>query len=495
MNDTVITQADWVAVGPLPKDSAAGLTGASSEIADMNYSAHCMISGEMEKRNGADGKPYHIGFQLRLPENWNKKFLFQGGGGTDGFIAPAVGSVPSHGSTAVPALKRGYAVVSMDGGHQDMTPAFGADQQARINFAYAAIGKVTAVAKQLIETMYHDKLQYSYFMGCSNGGREAMMAAMRYPLEFDGVIAGNPGFRLSKAAMGEAWDSQHFLAAAPKNAQGQRIVANALTQQDLDSLTAGILNRCDAKDGLKDGIVNQWEHCDFKPEMVQDKIGEEKVALLNAVFNGAKNSRGDHIYSGWPYDAGINSPGWRAWKIGTSQTAEPNALNFTLGAGSLPNYFMTPHSPRFSILDFNFDTDPAKTVQVGGINDADSTDLSTFKARGGKMIVFEGVSDPVFSANDLRDWYLQLQQDTANAREAVRLFNIPGMTHCGDGPALDNFDPLTALENWHEKDVAPESMVATGKAFPGKSQPLCAYPKTANYVGGDKNQAASFECR
>ena len=148
-----------------------------------------MVSGELEKRTGADGKPYYIGYQMRLPENWNGKFLFQGGGGMDGFIAPAVGATPVAGSTAVPALKRGYAVVSMDGGHQGAGDAsFGADQQARLNLAYQSTGKVTQAAKLLIRQAYQAEPKHSYFMGCSNGGREAMLAAMRYPTEFDGVV-------------------------------------------------------------------------------------------------------------------------------------------------------------------------------------------------------------------------------------------------------------------------------------------------------------------
>lgn len=137
----------------------------------------------------------------------------------------------------------------------------------------------------------------------------------------------------------------------------------------------------------------------------------------------------------------------------------------------------------------------AKTEQIGGLNNSDSTDLSTFKARGGKMIVFEGVSDPVFSAVDLRDWYKQLLNDTKGARDAVRLFNVPGMTHCGGGAALDDFDPLTALEQWHDKGKAPEAMLAQGKAFPNKTQPLCAYPKVATYVRGNVDKASSFVCK
>lgn len=485
-----ITSGKWFSGGKLPADAAGALTGSSKAAADLVFVAHCELNGEMEHYTGADGKPYHIGFQLRLPENWNGNFLYQGGGGMDGFIAPAIGATPIRGSTAVPALNRGYAVVTSDSGHQQPNADFAADQQARINYAYAATGKVTAVAKQLVRTAYQSDLQHSFYMGCSNGGRAAMMAAMRYPLEFDGIVAGNPGFRLSRAAIGQAWDNQHFQAAAPDG-----IVANALTQQDLDAVVQGVLNRCDANDGAKDGIINAWESCDFKPEMVENEIGADKVKLLNSIFGGAKNTRGEQVYSGWFYDTGLNTSGWRAWKLGNSQTTEANGRNFTLGAMSLPNYFMTPRNPEFTWAQFDFDSDVIKTAQTAAINDAASTDLGSFTARGGKMIIVEGVSDPVFSAMDLRDWYKQLLADTRGARDAVRLFNVPGMAHCGEGKALDNFDPLTALEQWHKTGNAPESMIATGKAFPEKSQPLCAYPKIATYTGGDMDKAESYICK
>ena len=490
---TEITRAEWVANQAMQQDGMAAMTGASANAQIMP--THCLLEGTIEPRKGADGKDYATTFQLRLPAQWNQKFLFQGGGGMNGFLGPAVGSVPFRNSSATPALLRGYAVVSTDGGHRGRDASFAADQQARLDLAYAAIGKVTTAAKQLIGKLYQNQPQKSYFMGCSNGGREAMMAAQRYPLEFDGVIAGNPGFRLAYAAVGEAWDNQHFMAAAPKNAQGDKIFANALTQADLDTVSQAVLERCDAKDGLKDGLVNAWESCDFRPEMVQKQLGRKKVALLKAVFGGAKNSRGENVYASWPYDAGVSSEGWRAWKLGDSQTAEPNARNITLGVGSLSSLFMTPYNPNFDTMKFDFDRDVANIRPMAGIYNADSTNLTTFNSRGGKMLVIQGVSDPVFSTNDLRDWYKQMQQDTAGSANAARLFMVPGMAHCGTGPALDDFDPLTALENWAEKGQAPERLLAQGKTFPGKTMPLCAYPKVATYTGGDENKATSFACK
>lgn len=496
--NTGITKTEWIPAGDLPQDKNAAMSGASGQA--VKAGAHCVISGKIEKRIGVNGKLYAIAFQLRLPEQWNKKFLFQGGGGTNGVVSPAIGKAPVRGSDALPALSRGYAVVSTDSGHGggSRDTSFSEDQLARLNYAYASTGKVTAAAKQLIEKMYQTLPQKSYFMGCSNGGREAMHAAMRYPQEFDGIVAGNPGFRLSRAAVGEAWDNQHFLKFAPTNEKGEKIVSQALTQADLDAVSKGVLNRCDAKDGLSDGIVNAWEKCDFQPEMIENQIGKQKVALLKALFGGAKNSRDENVYASFPYDAGVNTKGWRMWKHGTSETGTPNSINFSMGVKSLAEYFMTPHNTKFDTLKFDFDRDVAKTAEIGGINDATSTDLGYFQAKGGKMIIFEGVSDPVFSANDLRDWYKLLNQNMKNVPDFARMFMVPGMNHCGTGPATENFDPLTALEQWAEQGKAPDFILAkAGKELPNpsKEMPLCAYPKIAVYKGGDENKASSFVCK
>ncbi|MDO5056459.1 MAG: tannase/feruloyl esterase family alpha/beta hydrolase [Lautropia sp.] len=491
--NTTIDQVRWVQEGGLPMDANSAMTGAAAHTYRMGE--HCVVRGEIESRTGADGRHYGTRFELRLPADWNQRLLFQGGGGTNGFVADAVGRIPVRGATATPALLRGYAVVSTDTGHQGRDTHFGRDQQARLDYAYAAIGKVTATARQLVDLMYRTMPRQTFFMGCSNGGREAMMAAMRYPLDFDGVIAGNPGFRLSRAALAQSWDSQQLLKAAPADAEGQKILANALTPRDMDAVVEGVLARCDALDGLKDGLVNAWERCDFRPEMVEGAIGAGKVALLKAIFEGAHTRQGEAVYSSWPYDAGLNAGNWRDWKLGHSQTAEPDARNITLGAHSLPHYFMTPYQEDFDTFRVDFDRDVARTVQIGAINDAVSTDLGTFKARGGRMIVFQGVSDPVFSAHDLRDWFRRLQHDTPGTDSFARLFMVPGMTHCGGGRALDDFDPLTALEQWHDTGEAPERIVAQGKAFAGRTQPLCPYPLEATYQQGDENAAESFACQ
>lgn len=501
-----ITEAEYIKEGMSQLDPNRMFTGASNHT--FKLPAHCLVRGEVTRHKGADGKDYALRFELRLPDEWANKFIFQGGGGTDGFLANAIGTIPLYGATELPALARGFAVVSMNGGHDGLDASFGLDQQARLDYAYAAIGKVTDTAKRLIQAYYQKAPQHSFFMGCSNGGREAMMAAQRYPTQFDGVVAANPGFHLSRAGVSEAWDTKQLMKIAPKDQNGKKVLANALSDQDLNLLSDAVLKKCDAIDGLKDGIINDYLACDFKPEEIQCKAGDtknclsaKKVQTIKAVFSGPKDSQGNDLYSDWPYDAGVNAMGWRMWKLGSSQDADkPDALNATLGLNSLQFYFMTPPNMEVNPSNFDFDKDVVKTNETGAINDATSTMLSTFKARGGKLIVIQGVSDPVFSANDIKRWYENTSKhtdgDMNKTREWGRLFMVPGMTHCGGGPALDDIDPLTAIDNWVTKNQAPAYLPAKGgQAFPEKSQPICPFPQVAKYNGkGDANNINSFHC-
>ncbi len=397
----------------------------------------------------------------------------------------------------------------MNGGHDGTDASFGHDQKARLDYAYAAIGKVTQAAKDITKSYYKSQPKYSYFMGCSNGGREAMMASQRYPTEFDGVVAGNPGFHLSRAGLGEIWDTQQLYSIAPKNKQGLKVLANALSDADLKLLSDSVLAKCDALDGVKDGIINDYLHCSYDPSVLQctstngsQCLSKQKISVVKAIFGGAKDSKGQQIYSGWPYDAGINTPGWRVWKLGFSQ--DPNksdAINATLGADSMRNYFMTPANPNADLTKFNFDRDVQKVYETGAINDANSTMMNTFAKQGSKLIIIQGLSDPVFSANDIKTWYQDTVKNTSNgdqteARNWNRLFMVPGMTHCGGGAGLDDLDPLTAIQNWVENKNAPEFLAAKGKAFPGKSQPVCSFPKVAIYNGkGDINFIESYQCK
>jgi len=506
--DLRISRAEAIPAGTLPADNPgrAALTGAARAKAAMP--AHCLVEGTIDPRVGAGGVEYGIGFQLRLPEAWSGRFLFQGGGGLDGVVGEALGAIPVSGATAPPALLRGYAVASTDSGHRGRDNAdasFGLDQQARIDFAYGAVGAVAREAKGLIAARYGRAPAHAYFMGCSNGGRSALTAATRFPTAFDGIVAGAPAFRLSRAALGQIWDMRAFLAAAPKDPEGKPILAEAFSEADLALVAGAVLKTCDAADGLADGAVEAVASCRFDPASLAcpgDKtvtcLSQPQVDALRRSFGGAQDSQGHPVYASWPWDPGLAAPGWRAWKLGTSKTATPNARNATLGPAAITNYFLTPPDPGFDALRFDFDRDTPRTAETAAINDPTGTFLSTFTARGGRLLVYQGVADPVFSARDLVEHWQELTRHNGGAAafaDRARLFLVPGMNHCGGGPALDDFDPLTAIESWVEKGEAPDRMPARGTAFPGRTRPLCPYPQEARYQGGEPDTAESFACR
>ncbi|MFH6784582.1 MULTISPECIES: tannase/feruloyl esterase family alpha/beta hydrolase [Methylobacterium] len=506
--DLRITRAEAIPAGTLPADNPgrAALTGAARAKAALP--AHCLVEGIIDPRVGAGGVEYGIGFQLRLPEAWNGRFLFQGGGGLDGVVGEALGAIPVSGATAPPALLRGYAVASTDSGHRGRDNAdasFGLDQQARIDFAYGAVGTVAREAKGLIAARYGRAPAHAYFMGCSNGGRSALMAATRFPAAFDGIVAGAPAFRLTRAALGQVWDTQAFLSAAPKDQEGRPVLAEALSEADLALVAGAVLKTCDAADGLMDGAVEAVASCRFDPASLAcpgDKgaacLSRPQVEALRRSFGGAHDSQGRPVYASWPWDPGLAAPGWRAWKLGTSKTAVPNARNATLGPAAIANYFLTPPDPGFDALRFDFDRDTPRIAETATINDPTGTFLSTFTARGGRLLVYQGVADPVFSARDLVGHWQELARHNGGApafSERARLFLVPGMTHCGGGPALDDFDPLSAIEAWVEGGRAPDRMLARGTAFPGRTRPLCPFPREARYQGGEADEAESFSCK
>jgi feruloyl esterase len=367
------------------------------------------------------------------------------------------------------------------------TAALPSTSRARLDLSYAAIGVVTQVAKYIIGLHYGRNPDHSLFMGYSNGGREAMIAAQRFPTECDGIVAGNPGFHLSAAAVATVFDVRQFMSIAPGG-----ILSQALTDEDLTKVSSAILASCDAADGVEDGLVSAPSRCSFGSKDLAGLLTAEKATALGRVMDGAVDNEGHPIYSDWPFDPGIASPNCRIWKLGFSPAVESDALNVLIGGQSVPKLFLTPPSDGLpSELDFGAMAGNAR--ETGALFDATSTYLSTFAARGGKMIIFHGNADPVFSANDIRHWYDRATTNTQD--DFARMFMVPGMAHCGGGPAQDDFDPLTLLEDWIDSNTPPDLMPAEGAAFPGKEMPVCAYPQEAIYVGSDPNNLNSYACR
>ncbi|MCB5364817.1 tannase/feruloyl esterase family alpha/beta hydrolase [Pusillimonas sp. CC-YST705] len=516
------------------------ITKASQNGAEESSPAHCLVEGNLHARKSeVDNQQYAIGFEVRLPEDWNGRFFFQGGGGTDGAINPAMGSLPGEGNTTT-ALALGYAVASTDGGHKsvdDGTPAggslFGLDPQARVDYGYNAVGEVTQVAQNLIERHYDSAAHHSYFVGCSNGGRQGMVAASRFAHLYDGIIAGNPGFNLPQAGIQHAWDNQQFAKVAPIDADsGLPIIQDAFTMQDMGLVANAALQQCDALDGLADGLISNLAACDatFDPDQHLPRcegakdascLSAEQIDALKGVFGGPKNSQGEQLYASWPWDAGVGEMGWRLWKLAmpfpNPTPTIPNSIIATMGGSSLPYVFMTPPSPVSGaghglidyLLSYNFDSDAPGIYRTNNVytesamsfmTPPNPSDLSAFRDRGSKMIVYHGNSDPVFSVHDTINWYENLGAADAKAADYARLFTIPGQNHCSGGPSTSQFDMLTALVDWVEEGKAPDQIIAQASAGSSlgdnvQSRPLCPHPQYAQYDGkGDPKVASSFAC-
>lgn len=477
-----VTQTEWFAAGaPLPRGRRGGPPVASS------LPAYCRFDGVIDPRVGAAGAAYGIGFALALPEDWNGRFLFQGGGGLNGTVQTPLGA-SAAGDT--PALARGFAVVSTDTGHQGTGPFDGSflqDQQASLDFAYVAVGRVAEIAKRIIAQHYGRPPDYSYFAGCSTGGREGMLMTQRYPTYFDGVISGAPAMRTSYSGIGDRWVAVTLNEIAPKDAEGRPVTREALSERDKQTVMDGIVAACDANDGLEDGLIFNVTACTFDPKTLvcsgaktDGCLSMAQATTLEKAFAGPKDSRGRQVYPGFAWDTGL---------------AVTQGLPGLLHGGQVLGGTATTIGMDVDAAVDRVLTDPAEPLTTT----SRWTNLNTFSGHGGKLLFWHGVSDPWFSALDTVDYYERLTAANGGpdqVREWSRLFLVPGAGHCGGGPSLDTFDALSAMVRWVERDEAPDRVTATGRAFPGRSRPLCAYPAHAHYRGqGDPEDAANFECR
>jgi feruloyl esterase len=475
-----ITDAKNVAAGPVTVSAGGPPTSVQAP-------ARCSVHGIIGAHTGADGKQYGIRFELALPESWNGRLLYQGGGGLNGSVQPPLG-LTAVGDT--PALTRGFAVVSSDSGHEGAVfdSSFLRDQQAALDFLYQDIGKVMAVARPLVAKHYGKAASHSYFVGCSTGGREAMISAQRYPNEFDGIVAGAPAMRTNYSNLATRWVTVSLNAAAPKDDQGHSVTAQALSDSDRKLVVNGLLKSCDALDGVKDGMVFDRQHCQFDPKVLQcegaktdECLSPTQVEAVKRAFAGPRTASGIQVYPGFPYDTGIAFKG-------------PGIPGLLSGG-------LSPVGPSPMGTQMNVEAEAAAAHdarEMAGDTNA-WTNLSSYTAHSGKLIFYHGLSDPWFSALDTLGYYERLTPDNGPGpvSDWSRLFLVPGMGHCAGGEAaLDRFDMLSAIVDWVEQGHPPEKVIATGKAFPNRSRPLCPYPRHAHYRGsGDPESAENFECK
>jgi len=315
----------------------------------------------------------------------------------------------------------------------------------------------------------------------------------------------------SGATVAAMWNTIQFNAIAPQDASGNRILSKAFSNSDLKLVANAVNARCDAADGVVDGLAQNVNACKaFDPSVLQCAGGKTdsclssaQVGALKSVFAGPRNSAGKALYTGQPWDAGLAAPGWRSWTLGNSTTATPDARYITLMVDALVNEFFTPPDLSFNPLAFNFDTDPARMAAYSAVYDTYADDkLAAYKQRGGKLLFIHGMSDPIFSAFDTVDYYERLAANNggiAATQNFARTFLVPGMNHCSGGPATDNFDSIQTMVDWVEKGIAPQSIAAkalpTNADFPNRTRPLCPYPQFAKYKGsGSVEDASNFVC-
>lgn len=453
--------------------------------------AFCRVRGVLRPTSDSE-----IRFEVWMPErNWNHRLLGTGNGGFAGTM---------HYSGMADYLKRGYATAGDDTGHQgdaqDASWAYRHPEKI-VDFGYRGLHLTTESAKSIVSAYYGGAAKKSYFDSCSDGGREALMEAQRFPEDYDGILAGAPANNWTRLLAASVEVSQVFVGNP----------AGYISSLKLAAITAAVLKQCDAQDGLKDGILNDPRNCHFDPATMLCKKGDELTCLtapqvqsLKTIYRGGVDDEGRPIFPGLM--PGDEAHLWKSWLVGDG----PGVSLYT------QNYFryMVFDDPRWSALaadpDAALRAADAKTAQA--LN-AVNPDLSRFAERGGKLIVYHGWNDPAISPLNTVDYFGQVQarMGAAKTAEFARLYMVPGMGHCSGGPGATSFGQLGSttakgpkygvfddLVAWEEQGRAPAAIVATKYDAAGKVQmtrPLCPYPQEAKYDGaGDPNDSASFVC-
>jgi feruloyl esterase len=489
LENTTIVLAESVTSGTLAvSEQAPTLQG---------LPAFCRVTGIMRPTSDSE-----IHFEVWMPEkDWNGRFLGTGNGGFAGSI---------YYQQLAGYLRRGFATAGTDTGHQaegtDASWAFGHPEKVK-DFGWRAIHLMTERARQVISAYYSRPQQKAYFDACSDGGREALMEAERFPEDYDGILAGAPA---------NAWSS--LLAAGV--ADLHTLVADPRAYIPISKLAAiqkAALAACDASDGVKDGIINDPPTCHFDPAVLQckgedtkDCLTQPQVASLKMLYGGAKDEQGQVFFPGFSMG---DETGWREWVIGE----DPEA---SLGARFVRNNFryIVTGDPRWNTLsaDVNATLRQSKEKSAADL-DSTNPDLSRFAARGGKLILYHGWDDAAISPQNTVAFFNEVQKTMGSEKmdSFARLYMVPGMEHCAQGPgpnAFGQFGMETAkgpkyglfdsLEDWVEKG-SPASDVFATKYAPGEggamkpvmTRPLCAYPSVVKYKGsGDTNDAANFTC-
>ena len=438
----------------------------------------------------------HIHFEAWLPlSNWNGRIQMIGNVGYSSSI---------NVNELARLVRQGAAAVATDTGHEGGELDFGyGNDDAIADWGSRAVHESIVSAKALAARFYGRAPRYSYFAGCSTGGHQALMEAQRYPADFDGILAGHPGNNRTNLNFGFLWQ---FLANHERGDNSHPI----LTAPDLTLVNRAAIKLCDAVDGVADGVIADPRQCKFAPVQLRctagktpDCLSDRQVRALDQMYAGARRrDTGESIYPGWPVgsEAPEGAGGWHAYWANPARPEEPQRVDY------FRHWVFNDPGWNWWSFDWGKGVDIAR-ARMAPLVDAVSPDLSAFERRGGKIILYQGWSDPVVSAYDTIAYYKRMTAATPRAASFSTLFLVPGMGHCTGGPGATDFFSGTdasenislALQDWVEKGAKPGRILAvhrqTRETANSFSRPICAWPRRAQYKGrGNTADAANFIC-
>jgi feruloyl esterase len=482
----------------LPQLPEVTITSVTEET---QFAPHCKVAGVI-------GPEIH--FELLLPEKWNGKFVMGGGGGF-------VGSVINT-SLMLGSLQAGYATVGTDTGHQahPLDASWAHNNLERlVNFGHQAVHRTAVTAKALTRAYYQNDIARSYFTGCSRGGGQALMEAQRYPEDFDGIVSGAPAYNWPMlGAM--ATQINQVMYPDPKD-----IEAAVVGPKEQELIESSYLEKCDEQDGIKDGILNDPRQCKFdvatllcKGKKNDSCLSKEQLAAVKVIYDGPKDEKGNAMFYGFPFGGENSIGGWPRWLTGgmkyqadldefqggvdVGDIEAPTAPNLFYAFGNGIMKYFVYNDPEWTYKNYNFDTFHKDAELAAATLNATNPDLSDFRKRGGKLLMYTGWSDAAITALGTVGYYEDVLAHDETAAKDVRLFMVPGVEHCfgGPGPSWANY--LTEIDKWVETGKAPDQITAyflNEKMQPTGSRLLCAYPQVAKYDGkGDTRDVSSFSC-
>lgn len=460
--------------------------------ADANAPAHCKVTGVLSPE---------IAFEVSLPSKWNGRFYMIGNGG---FAGDSLDD-PGRAAQRNEALRLGFAFAQTNTGH-DSRKEPGAtfvmsNPQKAIDYAYRAVHLTAITAKDITKDYYGKAVSHAYWNSCSNGGRQGLMEAQRFPEDFDGVVANAPWSDQTGFTMGAIWNQQALSAAA-------------LTPAKLAMLADKVMGKCDAIDGLKDGLIDDPRKCNFDParDVPACRAGADAPDCLTAaqaeaiakVYSGPV-SNGKQIFPGYMPGSeavvqglfgGGNGSNWLNVIVSPQPGRKP--ADFNLAEGAIQYLAHKPPQPDYDYRTFDFGRDTHMLDDWSKQADAKNPDLSAFRKHGGKLLMTHGWADPILQPMMSVNYYDQaVAKNGSKTTDFLRLFMVPGMAHCSGGIGPDLHDPMTAMIDWVEKNKAPQSMIASRVVNNQvvRTRPLCPYPQVARYSGqGSIDEAANFRC-